>query len=52
MVEEGDRVRVQGLQGRAELNGRVGVALRFVSDRGRWEVRRFRRADVAYRYIV
>merc|ERR1719401_736171 len=34
----GSRVRVQGLKGRPELNSQIGTVLRFVADRGRWEV--------------
>lgn len=34
----GDRVRVQGLASRPELNGRHGKALRFVKESSRWKV--------------
>ena len=40
MPTPGARVRVVGLKGRPELNGRCGTALRFVASKGRWEVRR------------
>jgi len=33
------RVRLFGLSGKPELNGRVGKALRFLNDKDRWQVR-------------
>ena len=35
----GQTVRVEGLQARKDLNGELGVALKYVSDTGRWLVR-------------
>ena len=36
---EGSRVRLEGLVGRSDLNGRKGTALRYDSQSARWEVR-------------
>ena len=38
-VSGGQTVRVEGLQARKDLNGELGVALKYVSDTGRWLVR-------------
>lgn len=38
-VSAGQTVRVEGLQARKDLNGELGVALKYVSDTGRWLVR-------------
>mmetsp|Transcript_4766 Transcript_4766/g.7234 ORF Transcript_4766/g.7234 Transcript_4766/m.7234 type:complete len:431 (+) Transcript_4766:101-1393(+) len=37
-VCSGQTVRVTGLVARADLNGRIGMALRFLPEAGRWEV--------------
>ncbi|CAK0901542.1 unnamed protein product [Prorocentrum cordatum] len=39
MLAPSCQVRVVGLVGRSELNGRLATALRYVPGRGRWEVR-------------
>mmetsp|Transcript_43544 Transcript_43544/g.81808 ORF Transcript_43544/g.81808 Transcript_43544/m.81808 type:complete len:574 (+) Transcript_43544:56-1777(+) len=44
-ISSSTRVRIKGLTGRPELNGRVGKALRFVKDKGRWQVRLDGEAD-------
>lgn len=38
-VHGGQTVRLSGLQARPELNGELGVAMRFVEAEGRWLVR-------------
>jgi len=38
MLSPSCQIRVVGLVGRSELNGRLGVALRYVPGRERWEV--------------
>mmetsp|Transcript_32039 Transcript_32039/g.75118 ORF Transcript_32039/g.75118 Transcript_32039/m.75118 type:complete len:672 (-) Transcript_32039:55-2070(-) len=38
-LTERSRVRFLGLTGKAELNGKTGRAVRFLKERGRWEVR-------------
>jgi len=38
-IEKGDTVRVSGLVARPELNGKVGTALEFDEDAGRWAVK-------------
>jgi hypothetical protein len=37
-VTEGCPVRIEGLAGRIDLNGRIGTAVRHHADAGRWEV--------------